>query len=580
MLKQIRLQNYKCYKDHTINFKNTTIATGINNAGKSTFIEALRLISLVTSRYRNITYRIPPEWVGLNQKYRLIKPSISSIELDLEKVFYRHNNPPAIITATFTNNSQVCIYIGSMEEVYALIINSDGSIVTSKSQAMNSDIETINVLPQITPLQKNENIIRDETIKYNLSSKRMSANFRNQLYLYRDSAEYIKFLYSVENTWTGLRVHKLYSENGELFLHLRDNDFIEEISVMGHGVQMWLQTMWFLSRVSTDSIIVLDEPDVYMHPDLQRKLIRMLKNTYKQTIIATHSIEIISEVQPKDILIIDRKKDESVFVDSIPELQVVLNSIGSVHNIALSRLERYKKYLYIEGDDMEILKPIYNTLYPDTNLPIDNIPFAATGGWGSWDVKMKDANRLLEIEKIYKIYFIYDRDYHTQIDIDERKRIAEAKNLNICIWNMKELENYLIVPSAIARYIRCQIFGEVDKPTTEEIKLLIDNICEGLKQNTYDCLIEETMNRNRRMGYKVIKNKVNSFFEPQWESFEGKITLVSGKSLISLLSESCQKQYEVSFGTATLASALQYNEIHSDIKRTLIAIENNERLII
>ena len=34
-----------------------------------------------------------------------------------------------------------------------------------------------------------------------------------------------------------------------------------------------------------------------MHPNLQRKLIRLVQNRYPQVIIATHSIEIISEVE-------------------------------------------------------------------------------------------------------------------------------------------------------------------------------------------------------------------------------------------------------------------------------------------
>ena len=44
--------------------------------------------------------------------------------------------------------------------------------------------------------------------------------------------------------------------------------------------------------------LVLDEPDVYMHPDLQRRLIRFLLRRDQQVIVATHSIEMMSEVEP------------------------------------------------------------------------------------------------------------------------------------------------------------------------------------------------------------------------------------------------------------------------------------------
>jgi AAA15 family ATPase/GTPase len=79
---------------------------GKNNAGKSTLVEAIRLLSLASSKYKNIVYKEPPSWTGLSKRHKVIKPSLSPIELELEKVFHRHNDPPAIITAIFSNNSR------------------------------------------------------------------------------------------------------------------------------------------------------------------------------------------------------------------------------------------------------------------------------------------------------------------------------------------------------------------------------------------------------------------------------------------------------------------------------------------
>ncbi len=47
--------------------------------------------------------------------------------------------------------------------------------------------------------------------------------------------------------------------------------------------------MWFVARTRGYATVILDEPDVYMHADLQRKLIRLLRNRYPQIVIAaTH----------------------------------------------------------------------------------------------------------------------------------------------------------------------------------------------------------------------------------------------------------------------------------------------------
>ena len=72
-----------------------------------------------------------------------------------------------------------------------------------------------------------------------------------------------------------------------------------------------------------------------MHADLQKRLIRMIKNDFPQVIITTHSIEIISEVRPEDIIIIDKNVSTSQFASSIPVVQQVIEKTGSIQNIQI-----------------------------------------------------------------------------------------------------------------------------------------------------------------------------------------------------------------------------------------------------
>jgi AAA15 family ATPase/GTPase len=65
MLHKILIENYRCYEKHEIEFKNISILVGKNNAGKSTVIEALRLLAIAASRYKTINYQDPPTWTGL-----------------------------------------------------------------------------------------------------------------------------------------------------------------------------------------------------------------------------------------------------------------------------------------------------------------------------------------------------------------------------------------------------------------------------------------------------------------------------------------------------------------------------------
>src|SRR2546430_7973070 len=93
--------------------------------------------------------------------------------------------------------------------------------------------------------------------------------------------------------------------------------------------------MWFVTSARKADTVILDEPDVYMHADLQRKLIRYVRRRFPQVIITTHSTEIMSEVVPSDIVVIDKAHPDSKRADTLPAVQRVLTSLGSAQTCTL-----------------------------------------------------------------------------------------------------------------------------------------------------------------------------------------------------------------------------------------------------
>lgn len=53
-LKSIRIKNYKCFKDVSFSIKNINILIGENNAGKSTAIEAIKLIAFAIEKLKKV----------------------------------------------------------------------------------------------------------------------------------------------------------------------------------------------------------------------------------------------------------------------------------------------------------------------------------------------------------------------------------------------------------------------------------------------------------------------------------------------------------------------------------------------
>ena len=291
MLRTLRLKNYRCFRDHTVTLQISTVAVGKNNAGKSTIVEALHIVAAIVNRDA-ANFVTAPESLGLGRFQRCIEPRIKHLNLNLETAFHRYGEPPAIITATFSEGATVTAYV-HRDGVHATI-QANNTWITTSSSFINLGIPHVHILPQVGPLQSAETHLTDKHIEDNYYTKLSSRHFRNQIF--RNPEHFADFKQLAESTWQGLRIAPV--DGHTLALLVTDGDFAAEVAWMGHGLQMWLQTIWFIAKTPRESTVILDEPDVYMHPDLQRKLYRLIKARFAQAIIATHSVEIRPKQTP------------------------------------------------------------------------------------------------------------------------------------------------------------------------------------------------------------------------------------------------------------------------------------------
>ena len=409
-----------------------------------------------------------------------------------------------------------------------------------------------------------------------MSSSRSSIDFRNQLKIFGNSFTYFKQL--CEENWPRLQIRDFLTTCGEhrneIELHVCDEDFVGEIRWMGHGLQIWLQTMWFLARTDQRDVIVLDEPDVYLHADLQRKLIRILRAQERQAVIATHSIEMMSEIEPSAILVADRRRRKSEFATSLPGVQAIINQIGGVHNIHLARLWSNKKVVFVEGDDLRFLKVFQDKLFPVSNEPLDALPNFPIGGWGGWNYVVGSSMLLKGSggEEITK-YCILDSDYHTSDEVGERYRSAAEHRIGLHIWQKKEIENYVIFPATIVRYLNDKK-RKGNNVTITEVEVILNEVCESLKDETHDLISEEYIRRHRPKnaapeGNRFARGKLRA----KWTSLSGKLEIVSGKAVLSQISTWAQRNYGVSLNAYVLAKTMLADELDAELVAVMTDLE-------
>ncbi|HMW28892.1 MAG TPA: AAA family ATPase [Plasticicumulans sp.] len=569
MLVNLRLQNFRCFSDHIVPFKQCTIIVGQNNAGKSTLVDALRLVSIVTIRYRTLGFRQVPAWGNLPAREVGVNPSIEGLDFNTHNLFHRYSEPPATVTAMFSNGNSAKIYIGPEGRLHVVLIAADGAIVRTRAMVSEGFLPRVEIMPHVAPVQRIETVLDRDYVRRNLSSSLASVHFRNQLNLMYD--RFSRFQELAEQTWNGLRVEELIGEGGErgsdLRLLIRNDDYVSELSTMGHGLQMWLQAMWFLSRIEGNSSVALDEPDVYMHPDLQRRLIRYLRHAYPQVIVTTHSVEIMSETDADDMLVIDRSQDESRFATSMPAAQRVLEQLGSAQNLQLAKLWHARRCLLVEGKDFRYLSDLYDVLYPDDREGLAAFPCMSIGGWGGWQYAVGSAMLLQNSggEHI-AVYCILDSDYHTRHQMTVRREQASRNQINLHIWTKKEIENYLLIPSAIQRLIAARIARRIVAPTETEIAEKIDQLARDRYDEVFDGISAEILGENRGLGAAGANKETRSRLDSEWATAAGRQSLASGKSILTDLFRWAQEEFGVSMTSAAIIRAMYPFEVNEEIR--------------
>jgi len=307
VLTSIRLINFKGFQDQRIEFRPFSVVIGRNNAGKSSAFEAIRILSTVLRYFSKEKFCNRPFWVGGEGVG--ISPPIDDQQKNPETLFFRYANPPATITAEFLNGARLNVFIGTAGNLFAEAETPNQRLVDSRRQVRECAFPPISILPQIRPLEEYEQVMRTDYVRKCIDTHLSSRHFRNQIRFLKGHFDSFRDLF--QQTWQGIRVSEFISHDAqyqdELSLMLMDDGFVAEAANFGHGLQMWLQIIWFLARTPSESVVVLDEPDVYMHPEQQVRMVSLLRDRFRQCLVSTHSEQIIKECDESELLRLHRK---------------------------------------------------------------------------------------------------------------------------------------------------------------------------------------------------------------------------------------------------------------------------------
>jgi hypothetical protein len=215
-----------------------------------------------------------------------------------------------------------------------------------------------------------------------------------------------------------------------------------EIFWAGFGFQVWCQMLTHLIQSSDKALFLIYEPDIYLHSDLQRQLLGLLRNLGPDILIATHSTEIITEAETDDIILINKRRRTGRRIRDPSELGDVFMALGSNLNPILTQLAKTRRALFVEGDDFQILTRFARKL--EKGSIANRSDFAVVPVKGFNPERIRNLKNGMEISLGGPILAaaLMDKDYRS----DRERTAIMAQSTTFCdyvaIHRRKEIENF------------------------------------------------------------------------------------------------------------------------------------------
>ncbi|NES02961.1 MAG: AAA family ATPase [Okeania sp. SIO2F4] len=513
-ISKFQIFNYKSFRDSGwLEFQpGINIIVGTNNSGKTALLESLGL-EFKDNPYRNIRMRdfpdsdLPDKSVA-NITFRLDKSEILKFidgktyisnsdenvltifqewfdeAKDIEVTVSSKNNIPSIVISDFPKDildrrSDHLLNIGKPGKVLLTKIGDSG-----KHELKEKEIHQVKVEQYIRNLVQ---VILDKLKRqiYRFNAERFhigNCPFGSSLILKPDASNLAEVIYQIQfpgkkNIYPKLNkyLNILFPEIKKVSAHSNDQKSLEilvwspkaseeddinlalKLADCGTGVSQVLAILYVVVTASEPKIIIIDEPQSFLHPNLIRKLINIFKEfPQHQYFIATHSPIVISEANPATILQLSYSDGETktkiINSKETTELRSLLKNLG----VSLSDVFGADAILWVEGPTEELCFPQILEKFGDSSMK--GIQILAVKNTG--DLEGKRAHIIFDIyDKLSggntlfppAIGFILDSENRSEKEKQDisRRGKEKVKFLERCTY-----ENYLLHPQAILEVLQ------------------------------------------------------------------------------------------------------------------------------
>jgi len=570
---KVEFQHFKAFRRFKIDLRHFNILVGPNNAGKSTIIAAFRILSSALRRANSKRAKVVR---GPNGPVSAFDVDLSTISVAEENIFYNYDDDEiAFITFTLSNSNLLTLYFPEQGVCY-LIPDAQGKNYSNPAAFREQFDCSIGFVPILGPVEHHEPLYGKDAARLALFSYRAARNFRNIWYHYPEHFDEFRSL--LQQTWPGMDIGRpeidRTHEKPRLHMFCPEKRIPRELFWSGFGFQVWCQMLTHVIQSKRASIFLIDEPDIYLHSDLQRQLLGILRDLGPDILIATHSTEMITEAETDNIVLVNKEKSSARRIRDPSQLADVFHALGSNLNPILTQLAKTRRVVFVEGTDFQIIGKFARKCGMVGVGNRRDFAVVSIEGFNPDRVRNLKAGMEATLGGKIRAAVILDRDYRSEEECSYISKKCEEFSDRTIILKRKEIENYLLVTAAVNRAISQRITEREKRESVSntyhvDISSVIEEFCSIKKAYVSAHTLDERRRFERIEPSGSHSTRVTEImlgqFEDNWKTLEHRLNIIPGKELLSHINKYLQEQFSVSVTSTSIIDSMRADEIPREI---------------
>jgi ABC-type cobalamin/Fe3+-siderophores transport system ATPase subunit len=235
------------------------------------------------------------------------------------------------------------------------------------------------------------------------------------------------------------------------------------VQVNGSGIREALRLILDL-EFEKPRILLVEEPEVHLHPALEVAMMRYLKDVSNDTqvFLTTHSTNFLDTGDMNNVYMVRLENSTAVHHLDITDAET---EIPKELGIRLSSIFMFDQLIFVEGvSDEQVLRSLAQTL--EVNLSQANVGFVVMGG--ARNFTHYAAKATLSLLSRRRVRSIFDK---------LAQQLGDQAELHVL--QKREIENYLIQPDMVAEYINGRR-PSIEPISTDDVSAVLDEVAEGL----------------------------------------------------------------------------------------------------